>query len=188
MKAESTGLEGVVLVKPTVHGDERGFFLETWRADRYAELIGPGLSFVQDNHSRSRRGVLRGLHFQTRRPQGKLLRCVTGTIYDVAVDVRPDSPAFGRWIGVTLSGENKHQLYVPPGFAHGFQVVSDVADVEYKCTDYYDPAGEGGVRWDDPELAIDWPIGTALVSEKDRRLPALRALRRAGGAGLADSG
>jgi dTDP-4-dehydrorhamnose 3,5-epimerase len=177
VKAEATALDGVVLVKPAVHGDDRGFFLETWREDRYAELLGPGLRFVQDNHSRSRRGVLRGLHFQTRRPQGKLLRCVAGEIYDVAVDVRPDSSRFGQWVGVTLSADNKHQLYIPPGFAHGFQVVSESADVEYKCTDYYDPAGEGGVRWDDPDLAIDWPIANAQVSEKDQRLPALRSLR-----------
>lgn len=183
MKTESTGLEGVILIKPTVHGDQRGFFLETWRADRYADVVGQGLTFVQDNHSRSRRGVLRGLHFQTRRPQGKLLRCVTGAIYDVAVDVRPDSPAFGQWIGVTLSEENQHQLYVPPGFAHGFQVVSDFADVEYKCTDYYDPGGEGGVRWDDPTLGIDWPIEPAVVSEKDRRLPGLDSLAAARDAG-----
>lgn len=183
MKTESTGLEGVILIKPTVHGDQRGFFLETWRADRYANLVGQGLTFVQDNHSRSRRGVLRGLHFQTRRPQGKLLRCVTGAIYDVAVDVRPDSPAFGQWTGVILSGENQHQLYVPPGFAHGFQVVSDTADVEYKCTDYYDPGGEGGVRWDDPALGIDWPIEPAVVSEKDQRLPGLESLAAARDAG-----
>ena len=183
MKTESTGLEGVILIKPTVHGDQRGFFLETWRADRYANLVGQGLTFVQDNHSRSRRGVLRGLHFQTRRPQGKLLRCVTGAIYDVAVDIRPDSPAFGQWIGVTLSGENQHQLYVPPGFAHGFQVVSDIADVEYKCTDYYDPGGEGGIRWDDPALGIDWPIRPAVVSDKDQRLPGLDGLAAARDAG-----
>lgn len=173
------GLEGVVLVEPRVFGDERGFFLETFRADRYEESLLQGSQrFVQDNHSRSRRGVLRGLHFQTRRPQGKLLRCVAGEVYDVAVDVRPDSPQFGQWVGVTLSAENKHQLYVPPGFAHGFQVVSDSADVEYKCTDYYDPEGEGGVRWDDPELAIPWPLPDPLVSAKDRELPTLDALTR----------
>ncbi len=121
------------------------------------------------------RGVLRGLHFQTRRPQGKLLRCVRGEIFDVAVDVRPGSKHFGQWFGVHLSEENHQQLFVPAGFAHGFQVVSDMADVEYKCTDYYDPGGESGVRWNDPDLAIDWPIDTPLVSEKDQALPFLSA-------------
>jgi dTDP-4-dehydrorhamnose 3,5-epimerase len=174
VKFERTALDGVVLVTPTVHGDERGFFLETWREDRYAELLSPGERFVQDNHSRSRRGVLRGLHFQTRKPQGKLMRCVAGEIFDVAVDIRSDSPRFGQWVGVRLTGENKQQLYIPPGFAHGFQVLSESADVEYKCTDYYDPAGEGGVRWDDPTLAIDWPLADPLVSPKDRELPLLR--------------
>lgn len=179
MTLEDTALPGVVLVRPRVHGDARGFFLETWREDRYAALLGDGQRFVQDNHSRSRRGVLRGLHFQTRRPQGKLLRCVRGEIFDVAVDIRPDSDTFGHWVGVRLSEENKHQLWVPPGFAHGFQVLSDSADVEYKCTDYYDPEGEGGVRWDDPGLSIEWPLADPLVSEKDRHLPGLAALRRA---------
>lgn len=176
MTFTETALAGVVLVTPTVHGDGRGFFLETWREDRYGELLGRGERFVQDNHSRSSRGVLRGLHFQTRRPQGKLLRCVLGEIFDVAVDLRPDSASFGAWVGVRLSGDNKRQLYVPPGFAHGFQVLSETADVEYKCTDYYDPGGEGGVRWDDPDLAIDWPLDAPLVSDKDRRLPVLADL------------
>jgi dTDP-4-dehydrorhamnose 3,5-epimerase len=176
VKFRPLGLEGVVLVEPRVFGDERGFFLETFREDRYREaLLQEGQRFVQDNHSRSSRGVLRGLHFQTRRPQGKLLRCVRGEIYDVAVDLRPDSPRFGEWIAVTLSAENKHQLYVPPGYAHGFQVVSDSADVEYKCTDYYDPEGEGGIRWDDPTLAIPWPVADPVVSAKDRALPLLNA-------------
>jgi dTDP-4-dehydrorhamnose 3,5-epimerase len=172
-------LEGVVRVEPRVFGDERGFFLETFREDRYAEaLLKEGQRFVQDNHSRSSRGVLRGLHFQTRRPQGKLLRCVVGEIYDVAVDIRPNSPQFGQWVAVTLSAENKQQLYVPPGFAHGFQVVSTTADVEYKCTDYYDPEGEGGIRWDDPDLAIPWPVADPVVSAKDQELPLLAALSR----------
>lgn len=170
-------LDGVVLVEPRVFGDERGFFLETFREDRYRDALLEGdQRFVQDNHSRSTRGVLRGLHFQTRRPQGKLLRCVAGEIYDVAVDIRPDSPSYGAWVAAILSAENKHQLYVPPGFAHGFQVVSEVADVEYKCTDYYDPEGEGGVRWDDPELAIRWPLAKPIVSAKDQALPTLDAL------------
>ncbi|MEE4175636.1 MAG: dTDP-4-dehydrorhamnose 3,5-epimerase [Xanthomonadales bacterium] len=174
MKFRPLELEGVVLVEPRVFGDERGFFLETFREDAYREaLLDDQDSFVQDNHSRSRRGVLRGLHFQTRRPQGKLLRCVAGEIFDVAVDVRPGSPQFGQWVAVTLSADNKHQLYVPPGFAHGFQVVSETADVEYKCTDYYDPDGEGGIRWDDPRLAIPWPVADPVVSAKDQALPHL---------------
>ncbi len=176
MNFEETALPGVVLITPSVHGDARGFFLETWREDRYAELLGSNERFCQDNHSRSARGVLRGLHFQTRRPQGKLLRCVRGEIFDVAVDVRPGSASFGQWVGVRLSEDNKQQLFVPAGFAHGFQVLSGSADVEYKCTDYYDPGGESGVRWNDPDLAIDWPIDTPLVSEKDQALPFLSAL------------
>lgn len=176
MKFEETNLPGVVLITPTVHGDQRGFFLETWRQDTYAQLLGDGPGFCQDNHSRSRRGVLRGLHFQTRRPQGKLLRCVRGEIFDVAVDVRPDSATFKQWYGVRLSETNQQQLFVPAGFAHGFQVISDTADVEYKCTDYYDPGGESGVRWNDPELAIDWPVAEPLVSEKDQVLPFLSEL------------
>lgn len=176
MTFEETSLPGVVRVRPRVHGDRRGFFVETWREDRYAALLAEGERFVQDNHSRSRRGVLRGLHFQTRRPQGKLLRCVRGAIFDVAVDVRPNSPHFGRWVGVRLDEENQHQLWVPPGFAHGFQVLSEVADVAYKCTDYYDPGGEAGVRWDDPRIGVDWPLDEPLVSDKDRELPGLDGL------------
>lgn len=176
MTFEELEIPGVVLVRPRVHGDERGFFLETWRADEYGQLLDPGQVFVQDNHSRSQRGVLRGLHFQTRRPQGKLLRCVTGAIFDVAVDLRPGSATLGRWVGLRLDAETQHQLYIPPGFAHGFQVISDRADVEYKCTDYYDPGGESGVRWDDADLAIDWPLGDPKVSDKDRALPTLRDL------------
>ncbi len=173
MNFEDTDLPGVVLVTPRVHGDARGFFLETWREDAYAPLLAPGEHFVQDNHSRSSRGVLRGLHFQLRKPQGKLLRCVRGEIFDVAVDVRPGSDTFGHWVGARLSEDNHRQLFVPRGFAHGFQVLSEIADVEYKCTNTYDPDGESGIRWDDPDLAIDWPLDDPLVSEKDRRLPRL---------------
>ncbi|MEM1411223.1 MAG: dTDP-4-dehydrorhamnose 3,5-epimerase [Pseudomonadota bacterium] len=176
MTFEDTALDGVVLITPAVHGDERGFFLETFHEARYAHLLAPGERFVQDNHSRSRQGVVRGLHFQTRKPQGKLLRCVAGAIFDVAVDTRPGSAQFGQWVGVTLSAENHQQLYVPAGFAHGFQVLSESADVEYKCTDYYDPAGESGIRWDDADLAIQWPLAEGIVSEKDQRLPPLSAL------------
>jgi len=176
MKMEATALPGVVLITPRVFGDDRGFFLETFREDSYAELLAPGERFCQDNHSRSSKGVLRGLHFQTRRPQGKLLRCVRGAIFDVAVDVRAGSAHFGRWFGVRLDEDNKQQLFVPAGFAHGFQVLTTSADVEYKCTDYYDPEGESGVRWNDPDLAIPWPIDRPTVSGKDQELPWLRDL------------
>jgi dTDP-4-dehydrorhamnose 3,5-epimerase len=177
MNVIETRLPGVVIIEPAVFTDHRGFFVETFREDVYAERVTQGLKFVQDNHSRSVRGVLRGLHFQTRRPQGKLLRVVRGEIFDVAVDIRPQSPTYGRWVGEWLSGENKRQLYVPPGFAHGFQVVSDTVDVLYKCTDYYDPGGESGLAWNDPEVAVEWPLGDPEISEKDRKLPSLARLR-----------
>lgn len=173
MKVIETKLPGVVIIEPTVFGDHRGFFLETFRADVYQDIIGPGLQFVQDNHSHSERGVLRGLHTQTRRPQGKLLRVVRGEIFDVAVDINPSSATFGQWVGVKLSGENKKQFYIPPGYAHGFQVTSDVADVLYKCTDYYDPGGESGLIWNDPEVGIEWPFDEVRISEKDKLLPTL---------------
>jgi dTDP-4-dehydrorhamnose 3,5-epimerase len=176
MKLIETSLPGVFLVQPNVHGDHRGFFLETWREDAYASLLGDGLRFVQDNHSRSRRGVLRGLHLQTRRPQGKLVRCVRGAVFDVAVDVTPGSPQFGQWVGVTLSEENHHQLWVPPSFAHGFQVLSESADVEYKVTDYYDPDGESGLIWNDPDVGIEWPLEEASLSDRDQGLPSLAEL------------
>ncbi|WP_221800672.1 dTDP-4-dehydrorhamnose 3,5-epimerase [Oceanobacter mangrovi] len=158
MNVIKTAIDGVVIIEPKVFGDERGFFLETFQADRYRELAGIDLPFVQDNHSRSRKGVLRGLHFQKSRPQGKLVRVVRGEVFDVAVDIRPDSPTFGQWAGVYLSEENKTQFWVPPGLAHGFLVLSDVADFEYKCTDYYDPSDEGSLAWNDPDVAIDWPL------------------------------
>ena len=167
-----TALQGVVLVEPRVHRDARGFFLETYRASLYA-AAGIGPHFVQDNHSRSEGPVLRGLHAQRRRPQGKLVRTVEGEIFDVAVDIRRGSPTFGRWVGAALSAENHRQLYVPPGFAHGFCVVRAPAQVEYKCTDYYDPEDELGIVWNDPELAVAWPQAQPLVSDKDRRLPRL---------------
>lgn len=168
-------LKDCVIIEPKVFGDHRGFFLETFQAARYAELAGIDLPFVQDNHSRSARGVLRGLHFQVSKPQGKLVRVVRGEVFDVAVDLRKESPTFGQWEGVYLSEENKRQFWVPPGFAHGFVVVSDVADFEYKCTDYYDPNDEGAIRWDDPELAIEWPEGIEMqLSEKDACAPSFR--------------
>lgn len=158
MKIIDTSIPEVKIIEPKVFGDERGFFLETFQAKKYQTIIGENLTFVQDNHSRSRKGVLRGLHFQITKPQGKLVRVVTGEVFDVAVDIRKGSPTFGKWEGVLLSGENKRQFWVPPGFAHGFVVLSDIADFEYKCTDFYDPADEGAIRWNDPDIAIDWPF------------------------------
>ena len=170
MNIRRTSLSGALVIEPKVVRDARGFFVETWQAQRYEEagITGP---FVQDNHSRSARNTLRGLHWQARRPQGKLVRVVSGEIWDVAVDIRPESPTFGRWEAIVLSVENFWQYWIPPGFAHGFCVLSDVADVEYKCTDVYDPEGERGLLWSDPALAIDWPIADPILSERDRRHP-----------------
>ena len=172
MQVVDTGLPGVVLIEPRVHGDSRGFFLETFHVDRYAAagVAGP---FVQDNWSRSVRGTLRGLHFQEPQAQGKLVQVVAGAVYDVAVDVRRGSPTFGRWVGYELSAENKRQLWVPPGFAHGFVVLSDVADFFYKCTALYRPEAERAVIWNDPDLAIAWPIAEPLLSTKDAAAPRL---------------
>lgn len=164
-----TALPGVVLVEPRVFIDDRGFFLETYHAERYASA-GIVESFVQDNHSRSVEGTLRGLHAQVARPQGKLVRAVEGSIFDVAVDIRRGSPTFGQWFGAILSSENFHQLYVPPGYAHGFYVVAGPAQVEYKCTDFYEPSAEISIRWDDPQIGIEWPIPrgkTPILSAKD---------------------
>ncbi len=168
MKVIETQVEGVKLIEPNVFGDQRGFFLETFQKSRYKELLGIDVEFVQDNHSRSARGVLRGLHFQTAKPQGKLVRVVRGEVYDVVVDIRPDSPTFKKWVGVYLSEENKSQLWVPPGLAHGFVVVSDLADFEYKCTDYYDPKNEGCLIWNDADIGVEWPIENPLLSAKDQ--------------------
>ena len=172
MRFVPTELAGVMVIELEVYRDARGFFLETYHAQKYQAggIDGP---FVQDNHSRSMAGTLRGLHLQRRRPQGKLIRAIEGEIYDVAVDVRRGSPTFGRWVGVTLSADNFKQCYVPPGFAHGFAVVSPIAQVEYKCTDLYDPASEIGIAWNDPALAILWPVERPLLSERDRRHPPL---------------
>lgn len=172
MKVTPTALPEVLVLEPQVFEDERGWFVETYRADRYAE-VGIRDCFVQDNHSRSRRGVLRGLHGQRRRPQAKLVRVVAGEIYDVAVDVRRGSPTFGRWVGVVLSAANRLQCYVPIGFLHGFCVLSEAAEVEYKCSDVYLPGDEIGVRWDDPVLAIAWPVESPTLSPKDAALPFL---------------
>lgn len=171
-----TALPEVILVEPRVHHDERGFFLETFRAADYA-AAGVGPRFVQDNHSRSLGPVLRGLHAQRRRPQGKLVRAVEGEIFDVAVDIRRGSPTFARWVGANLSAENFRQLFVPPGFAHGFCVLRSPAQVEYKCTDYYDADDELGILWNDPEIGIGWPLAEPLLSDKDRGLPRLAEVR-----------
>ena len=176
MQIIETCIPDVKIIVPKVFGDERGFFLETFQADRYREQAGIGLNFVQDNHSRSRHAVLRGLHFQKNKPQGKLVRVVSGEIFDVAVDIRPDSKTFGQWVGVVLSAENKKQLWVPPGFAHGFVVLSEIADFEYKCTDYYDPSDEGTIYWNDPDLAIEWPVTNPQLSVKDAEASAFREL------------
>ena len=175
IRVVETDLAGVFVVEPTVFGDTRGFFLETYHQTKYAEAGIPG-PFVQDNHSRSVRGTLRGLHYQLRRPQGKLVYVVSGEIFDVAVDIRRGSPAFGRWTAVTLSAENKRQLWIPPGFAHGFCVLSDSADVIYKCTALYDPDDDRGVLWSDPGIGIRWPVAEPILSEKDRRHSPLSAL------------
>jgi dTDP-4-dehydrorhamnose 3,5-epimerase len=167
MNVVQTKLHDCVIIEPKVFGDERGFFLETFQAERYLELAKIRLPFIQDNHSRSSRGVLRGLHFQKTKPQGKLVRVVRGKVYDVAVDMRKDSLTFGQWESVILSEDNKTQLWVPPGFAHGFVVLSDTADFEYKCTDYYDSSDEGSILWNDPELNIPWPIDNPILSDKD---------------------
>ena len=170
MTIRQTELPGVLLIEPDVFGDERGFFLETFRDSALREA-GVMEDFVQHNHSRSGRGVLRGLHFQTEQPQGKLVRCARGAIFDVALEIRPDSEHFGRWVGVVLDDGDHRQLYVPPGMAHGFLVLSEVADVVYKCTDYYHPQSEGGVAWDDPSIGIDWPLHglEPILSDKDRQ-------------------
>jgi len=170
MQVTPTAIADVLLVQPAVHRDTRGHFLETFHAERYAQAGIPG-PFVQDNLSFSRRGVLRGLHYQWPRPQGKLVHVLQGEVFDVAVDIRRDSPTFGRWVGATLSAENHHQLWIPPGFAHGFCVTSDTAQVAYKCTDYYLPENEHCLRWDDPTVNIVWPAvdnTPPLVSTKDQ--------------------
>ncbi len=167
-----TALPEVLIVEPTVHEDARGFFLELWQDERYRAAGIPG-AFVQDNMSRSRRGVVRGLHFQEPDPQGKLISVLEGCIFDVAVDVRRGSPRFGHWTGVELSASNRRQFWIPPGLAHGFVATSEEAVVLYKCTEYYAPGHERVVRWNDPAIGIDWPVREAVLSERDRLAPAL---------------
>ncbi|MBS0542583.1 MAG: dTDP-4-dehydrorhamnose 3,5-epimerase, partial [Proteobacteria bacterium] len=164
---------GVLIIEPKVFGDSRGFFLETFQVERYRE-IGITLPFVQDNHSRSQRGVLRGLHFQKTKPQGKLVRVSRGAVYDVAVDIDPASPTFGKHVGVELSDDNHRQMWIPPGYAHGFCVLSEIADFEYKCTELYDPEDEGGLIWSDPDIGISWPCQNPVLSQKDGSLPNLQ--------------
>jgi dTDP-4-dehydrorhamnose 3,5-epimerase len=172
LRVEKCGLPEVLLLTPQVFGDDRGFFLETY-SERDFAAAGITARFVQDNQSRSKRGVLRGLHYQLEHPQGKLVRVTRGKIFDVAADIRAGSPTFGKWVGVVLDDEKKQAIWIPPGFAHGFCVLSDYADVAYKATDFYTPSAERGVRWDDPLLGIQWPVEEPILSEKDRRYPLL---------------
>lgn len=169
MQSIQTALPEVLIIEPKVFGDSRGFFFESFNARRFRELTGVDLPFVQDNHSRSAKGVLRGLHYQIRQPQGKLVRVARGCVFDVAVDLRRSSPNFGKWVGVELSEENQRQLWIPAGFGHGFVVLSESADFLYKTTDYYAPEHERSVAWNDPAIGIDWPVtGEPLLSAKDR--------------------
>lgn len=172
MNVIRTELPGVLIIEPRVHNDERGFFLETFQAQHY-QAAGIHLPFVQDNHSRSRHGVIRGLHYQLKYPQGKLVSVSRGAIYDVVLDIRQQSVSYGQWIAVELNDTNHRRLYVPPGYAHGICVCSEVVDLHYKCTDYYVPGDEYGVRWDDPALGIPWPVKTPILSQKDKQLPIL---------------
>jgi dTDP-4-dehydrorhamnose 3,5-epimerase len=173
MNVLQTPLAGVLLLEPRIFKDDRGWFFESYHEKRYWD-VGLTANFVQDNHSHSSQGTLRGLHYQLAHPQGKLVRVVTGEAYDVCVDIRRGSSTFGQWYGVYLSGDNHLQLYVPPGFAHGFCVVSKSADFLYKCTDFYTPGDEYGIRWDDPQIGIEWPIAQPLLSDKDARAPLLK--------------
>lgn len=165
---EETRIQGVFTITPTLFGDERGYFMETYHAEEFRSA-GIDAGFVQDNQSKSRRGVLRGLHFQVLHPQAKLVRVISGEVFDVAVDIRKNSPSFGQWVGVTLSAENKKQFFLPRGMAHGFFVLSETAEFTYKCDEFYHPEDEGGIRWDDPGIGIEWPLNgvTPLLSEKD---------------------
>lgn len=176
MKVIATKLPNVMIIEPKVFGDHRGFFLESYSEERYRELVGIELRFVQDNHSRSTKGVLRGLHFQVKKPQGKLVRVVRGEVLDVALDINPESATYGQYEAVLLSEDNHREFWVPPGYAHGFVVLSDIADFEYKCTDYYDPGDEGGVIWNDPQVGIDWQVDNPQLSDKDLALPTLAEL------------
>jgi len=169
MQIQKTAIPDVLIIEPTVFGDDRGFFFESFNQRKFAEMTGTTGNFVQDNHSKSAKNVLRGLHYQIQQPQGKLVRVISGEVFDVAVDIRRGSPTFGKWVGVTLSGKNKRQLWIPEGFAHGFVVTSDSAEFLYKTTDYWAPQYERAILWNDPVLKIEWPIESApLLSEKDK--------------------
>lgn len=176
MKVVKTKLDGLLIITPEIFEDERGFFLESFNKDRYRKA-GINFDFVQDNHSHSTKGILRGLHYQKTQPQGKLVRVVKGEVFDVAVDIRQNSPTFGQWESVTLTEHNKIQFWVPPGFAHGFLVLSDAADFEYKCTDYYNPNDEGCISWEDPDIGINWPIHNPKLSKKDACAPKIIDLK-----------
>jgi dTDP-4-dehydrorhamnose 3,5-epimerase len=178
MKVTQTKLPGVVIIEPKIFGDTRGFFVETYSAERYKTEAGIELPFVQDNRSYSQQGVLRGLHFQRNYPQGKLVSVMQGVVYDVAVDINPESETYGEYVGVELSGENHLQFYVPPGYAHGFCVLSETVDFVYKCTDYYHPEDEGSLAWDCPEVGINWPIEKPTLSAKDLKAPKLSEIIR----------
>jgi dTDP-4-dehydrorhamnose 3,5-epimerase len=178
MKITETGLAGLLLIEPRYFRDERGYFLETFSGPRYRD-VGIADDFVQENHSRSSKGILRGLHFQVRRPQAQLVTVMRGKVFDVGVDLRPGSKTFGRWFGAELSDEGACQMYMPPGFAHGFCVLSDVADLHYMVSRIYDHSDEGGLRWNDPEIGIRWPVERPIISERDARYPLLAALGEA---------
>lgn len=167
-----TGIDGLLVIEPHVFGDNRGYFMETWNYREF-ETVGLDIAFVQDNQSKSKRGVLRGLHFQKKNPQGKLVRVISGEVFDVAVDIRKGSKTFGKWYGTTISAENKKMFYIPEGFAHGFLVTSDEAEFVYKCTRYYDPSDESGIIWNDKDIGIQWPLSKDgfILSEKDQKLP-----------------
>ena len=176
IKVTTCYIEGLYVIEPSVFKDERGYFMETYNQNDFKEA-GLNMTFVQDNQSMSVKGVLRGLHFQKQYPQGKLVRAVRGTVFDVAVDLRSDSKTYGKWFGVTLSAENKKQFYIPEGFAHGFLVLSDEAEFAYKCTDFYHPGDEGGLLWSDPEIGVDWPIEPGMeliISDKDKKWSGLK--------------
>jgi dTDP-4-dehydrorhamnose 3,5-epimerase len=175
MKVTTCDLQGLLIIEPDVFGDNRGYFMESWNRQRYREA-GIDRDFVQDNFSLSRRGTLRGLHFQNPLAQGKLVSVLQGEVFDVGVDIRRGSPTFGRWFGMTLSAENKRQFFLPAGFAHGFLVLSEMALFHYKCTDYYSPKDELGFRWDDPEVGIKWPVGNPTLSHRDAAAPRLHAI------------
>jgi len=179
MNITATKIPEILIIEPTVYGDERGFFMESWNRNEFNKAVGREVTFVQDNHSRSTKGVLRGLHYQIKQPQGKLVRCVAGEVFDVAVDIRKNSATFGQWVGVHLSADNKRQFWVPEGFAHGFVVLTDVAEFLYKTTNFYAPEYERCIRWNDPEIAVEWPLtGSPQLSEKDAAAPNFRTVEK----------